>query len=188
MTIVVALSACATAKQSHPISWQQHSQQLNGMDNWRLQGRISIKDSVQTVQANIDWEQKGSNTVIQIYSAFGLGSHELHYGFEGAQLRDPEGKIYHADSIQELMQDKLGWSTPPMFDYWLRGLPGPESQPDNTVFDQHGRLAELGQEQWRIEYLSYGLSGGINLPTKMRLHHPTPATIVIAVHNWETTP
>ncbi|MGV0005937.1 MAG: lipoprotein insertase outer membrane protein LolB [Candidatus Porifericomitaceae bacterium WSBS_2022_MAG_OTU9] len=187
MLVSIALCSCAVAKPRPPVSWQQHSQQLNGMSNWRLQGRISIRDDSQAVQANISWEQKGRHTVIQIYSAFGLGSHELHYGPEGAQLRDPEGHIHHATSIQELMQDRLGWSTPPMFSHWLRGLPGSESQPDSTVFDQLGRLAELGQEQWQIEYLGYGLSGGIDLPTKIRLQHTAPATIVIAIHNWETT-
>lgn len=186
MASACLLHACASAKTLPPGDWRQHNQQLAAISKWELQGRISIKSGDESAQASISWSQDGDNLVIRLFGSFGLGSHELHSDQDGARLLDSNGKVHHAASIQELMQQRLGWSTPPMFSHWVRGLPGPgELEQDQAEFDRQGRLRALSQSQWHIEYLDYTASDGVTLPAKIRMRHETDAVMVIAIHNWQ---
>ena len=186
MASACVLHACTSAKVQVPVDWRQHHQQLAAISKWELRGRVSIKSGDETVLASINWSQDGDNLVIRLFGTLGLGSHELHSDQHGAKLLDSSGKVHHAASIQELMQQKLGWSTPPMFGHWVRGLPGPgELGHDQATFDPQGRLRTLTQAQWHIEYLDYTTSGGMALPAKIRMRHDTAAVMVIAIHNWK---
>ena len=183
--VAVVLCACAGQKLQQQDSWQQRQQQLENIVKWRLQGRISLRQGEQAVQANIDWQQDNEYLVIQVYGSFGLHNHELRYDQDGASLLDPKGNIYYASSIQELMLQELGWSTPEMFSRWVRGLPGEEADPGEAIFDPQGRLSRLYQGQWDIEYLDYVVSDGVSLPRRIRMRNGENLTLLVAIHNWE---
>ena len=185
MTLLLAACVSSTRPPSAPDSRQRDP--AHPVDNWRIQGRISLRDANQSALATLDWTQNHAQGVLRLSGPWGLGTRILHYGPDHAELTSSDGETYSAANLEALMQQHLGWSTPPFFHYWVRGLPEPDTHAVQTL-DAQDRLAELEQAGWHIMYMAYTHTNGIALPKKIRMHHEAPVTITLAIHSWELDP
>jgi outer membrane lipoprotein LolB len=67
--------------------------------------------------------------------------------------------------------------------YWVRGLPDP-LQASVLAGDSQGRLTQLEQNGWIIDYLRYAQQGqGIELPTRIRAHQDE-WTVQMVIKKW----
>jgi len=93
-------------------------------------------------------------------------------------LTTSEGRDASAADAEELTERLLGFRIPlaGLAD-WVRGRPAPAPAPTLVRRDAAGRLAELEQSGWRIEYLEYA---GTRPSFSLRaLHHFTASYHII---------
>ena len=102
---------------------------------------------------------------------FGGGSVRLTYDRRGAELRDAEGDIYHGATMQELLLRATGWDLPiEGLNYWVLGLPDP-AVPARSTLDEWGRLKQLEQLGWDVEFIEYTQAGEYELPKRVFIRH-----------------
>ena len=91
---------------------------------------------------------------------------------------------FQAESAEALLQQQLGWSLPVahLF-WWIRGLPAEDSKSSLTL-DSESRLANLTQDDWQVEYLSYVEQNGYWLPERMKLHGAN-LDITLVIKDWQ---
>lgn len=77
---------------------------------------------------------------------------------------------YEAPTPEQLLGEQLGWSLPVShLVWWVRGLPAPGSK-SRVTLNADSRLANLEQDGWKIEYLSYVEQNGFWLPERLKLY------------------
>lgn len=171
---LIFLSACTNLLpfKEHQASqnWEDTKKALSAMQSWSLQGRIAARNENESGSASLYWQQQSENYNIRIIAAFGRGSLELEGDAAGVSMRDKEGQLLQAGSPEELMMQSLGWRVPVRgLQYWVRGLPDPNSQPDTILFDDEARISELRQQGWEVSYARYVEVGDLHLPKKLSL-------------------
>jgi len=93
-----------------------------------------------------------------------------------------EGKTFSASSPEQLLAQQWGFNIPVSYlNYWIRGLPAPGDA--KKQFDGQGRLVELNQAGWHVQFLDYTQKKGIELPKKIFLAS-NDMKVKIMVYDW----
>ena len=101
----------------------------------------------------------------------------------GVQLKTSKGESFVADDPEELMQNLFGYSLPINgLRHWLLGIPDPKQQHADLKLDEQGRLMQLKQSDWLIDYKRYHDSAPV-LPALIQISNPT-LSANIKVDNW----
>lgn len=165
-------------------SWQTHKQQVVPLDAWQISGKLGIRSERESGSAVLFWLQRQDYFDIRLSGPLGQGSTRLT-GRQGAVTLDIANRgTYQAQSAEDLMQQQLGWSLPVNnLLWWVRGLPSPHSK-SRVQLDNNSLLAQLEQDQWQIEYLSYRTENGIQLPERIKLSG-AGLNITLVVKEWQ---
>ncbi|WP_205341553.1 lipoprotein insertase outer membrane protein LolB [Denitrificimonas caeni] len=165
-------------------SWQTHKQQVAPLDAWQISGKLGIRSERESGSAVLFWLQRQDYFDIRLSGPLGQGSTRLT-GRQGAVTLDIANRgTYQAQSAEDLMQQQLGWSLPVKnLLWWVRGLPSPHSK-SRVQLDNNSLLAQLEQDQWQIEYLSYRTENGIRLPERIKLSG-AGLNITLVVKEWQ---
>lgn len=165
-------------------SWQTHKQQVAPLDAWQISGKLGIRSERESGSAFLFWLQRQDYFDIRLSGPLGQGSTRLT-GRQGAVTLDIANRgTYQAQSAEDLMQQQLGWSLPVNnLLWWVRGLPSPHSK-SRVQLDNNSLLAQLEQDQWQIEYLSYRTENGIQLPERIKLSG-AGLNITLVVKEWQ---
>jgi outer membrane lipoprotein LolB len=189
--LAAVLSACASLPRPLPTPdaaarWAGRQVQLQEMQSWELNGRISVsgpqgspQDSpgsssgspVGSWSARIRWVQRGDAYDVYFMSPFGQRMAWLQGDRSGVTLRLPDKEPLQAATAEELLAANFGWSAPVgALRYWVLGAPQPEREAETTL-DDYGRLLRLRQDDWRIEFPQYVASAAAagDLPRKLVL-------------------
>jgi outer membrane lipoprotein LolB len=79
----------------------------------------------------------------------------------------------------------MGWTMPVEgMRYWAIGLPAPDSKPERQQLDDQGRLLELSQSGWTIEYRRYQPVGEVELPDKIFMQNHK-LNVKLVVERWQ---
>jgi outer membrane lipoprotein LolB len=170
---------------AHPAqTWAEQQSTLAQMTNWRIQALVGVVLNQQAESANVIWQQySDEHYSIEFYGALGLGATYLKGQPGSVTLTDHEGKTYHANNPEQLMQQALGWSLPlDGLVYWIRGLPVP-NVPYQSTLNPYGTLATLSQQGWTIQYLNEQRLGNRILPSKIKLKNEG-LSVTIVIHTW----
>ena len=167
-TIALLLAACAAPEFQRPAE--------NVV--FELTGRIAVKYRDEAASGNIAWRHSAGSDEMLLSSPFGQGLARIVRTREVVTLTTSEGHDVSAADAEALTEQVLGFRIPlkGLAD-WVRGRPGPG--PARTQNDA-GRLVELEQSGWKIEYLGY--EGG--LPSRMRLIYPG-LELRLAISSWK---
>ena len=123
--------------------------------NWTLQGRIGIQAGEQSLSGNIHWQHRADTDDVLMTSPLGQGVARIERNAAGVTLEVPNQPARHAADAESLTREVLGYALPLSgMAWWVQAQPDPERAFEATR-DAAGRLAQLRQDGWVIDYLQY---------------------------------
>lgn len=148
---------------------------------FELAGRIAVRYRDDAGSGNITWRHGVRSDEMLLTSPFGQGIARLVRAGEEITLTAQDGREFKATDAELLTEQVLGFRLPlrGLAD-WVRGRPAPAPAPTQRRNDDAGRLLELEQSGWRIEYLEY--EG--KLPSRLKLTFPG-LELRLAVSGWK---
>lgn len=185
------LTACSTTpqlkepeKNDTHISWAAHKDYLTEQNNFQASGKIAIKQDGKRNSASLQWQQQNHHYRIFITGPLGSSAITITGSPKGVEMDiSGEGRFY-ASSPEALMMQRLGWSLPINdLSYWAKGIPAPRSAYKHAL-DSQGRLIQLQQNQWLIEYKNYHSLADTDWPRKMELHYGEDIQVTLLIKQW----
>ena len=165
--------------------WLEHQLAVNQIYSWDINGRVGIKTDKQNGTATLYWHQFGSNYELRIIAPLGQGTYILRGSPAGVVMQGPDGKVYSANRPEELMQAGLGWSVNlDGLQYWVRGIPKPDTSYSELSLDKKGRLNYLTQSGFSIEVQRYTDLEQVSLPEKLMIKSDD-LQLKMIIQNWE---
>lgn len=165
------LAGCAgvapPAVENPAAAWELRQSELGPVTSWRLHGRLAMRTADQGWHATLDWERDGERHRMDFTGPLGRGHLRLVQDGQGAELKDADQRIWRAQNAEQILYRVTGWTLPIQgLNYWILGLPVP-AWPSHQQLDSQGRLKNLMQSGWRIEFREYARYGSYDLPVKM---------------------
>lgn len=146
---------------------------------FELSGRIAVKYRDDAASGNIAWRHSADSDEMLLTSPFGGGIGRIVRARDLVTLTTSDGHDVSAADAEALTEQVLGFRIPLLgLADWVRGRAGPGAA--RTRADGEGRLLELEQRGWRIEYLGY--EG--KLPSRLRLLYPG-VELRLAISEWK---
>lgn len=146
---------------------------------FEISGRIAMRFGGEAASGSVAWRHRERGDEVLITSSVGQGVARLVREGNEFILTTAEPREYRAADAEALTEQVLGFRLPlaGLAD-WVRGraAPGPAQQ----RYDAGGRLAELEQSGWKIEYLEW--SGA--RPARLRLTYPG-LELRLAISEWK---
>ena len=168
---LLLLAACATPEFLFPAADAE----------FELSGRIAVRYRDDAGSGNISWRHGARADEMLLTSPLGQGLARIVRSGDQVVLTAQDGREFKAADAESLTEQVLGFRVPlrGLAD-WVRGRPAPAPAPAMQRNDASGRLAELEQAGWRIEYLEY--QGG--LPSRLKLSFPG-VELRLAISEWK---
>ncbi len=187
---VVVLSACATRPSVSPedskANWLAHQAAVQTLTHWQVKGRIAVRSASEGWTAHFDWEQRGEDYRIRVRGPFGQGAVELQGDGAGVWLKRTDQPPLYALNPEALLEQETGWRLPVGgLSSWLRGLPVPGGEP-TIAWDARGRVLEIEQDGWQINYSRYLPQGDLQLPGKFRMTRES-LQVKFILDGWQTS-
>ena len=187
---IALLPACAVtppadAEQSarQPL-YEQRAARLSLLENWALVGRLAVSDDEDGGSGKLSWRQQPGGSRMDFHGALGRGAWRLLSDTAGAELEFADGRRYRADSVDALVHGQIGWHVPvDKLAWWVRGLAAPGVYAERLL-DEEGRLSQLDQAGWSIEFGRYEAVAGEALPLRMTARQQD-RTVKLAIRTWE---
>ena len=187
---LLVLAGCAAPLPVPPVdaeaSWQSRQQQLTRMNNWRLKGRLAINRGAESWHLKVNWRQKQNGYEIFLSGPFGSGQVKLTGNPDGVVLRDSERQSYYAAEPEMLLYEHTGVFMPVTgLRYWILGLPDPaKNHTTQTRLDAYGRLAQLQQRAWTVQFPDYVAVKHYELPERL-LIQGEDIEVRLVVDDWQ---
>ena len=169
--ILLVLAGCAAPSPQPPpeVNWQQQLAALTALEDWGFNGKVAVSTPSGSETARLRWAQQGSRSELVLSGPVGWNRATLVS--DGSRLRlqrDGEWQEFGLDDHRAL-EEQLGWPLPLNYlPYWVRGMPAPGPSIEQLdVID--GKLAELRQDGWHVEYRAYQQAGGLLLPERIHV-------------------
>ena len=148
--LLLALGACASIP---PAPTREMPAALPG--NWTLQGRIGIQTGDQSLSGQIHWQHRAGSDTVLMTSPLGQGVARIVSDAGGVTLEVPNQPVRHASDAESLTREVLGYALPVSgLTWWLQARPAP-GRVFGVTRDAAGRVAQLKQDGWVIDYLQY---------------------------------
>jgi outer membrane lipoprotein LolB len=165
--------------------WDAHSALLQSLASWDLRGSVAVNSEQENWDARLSWRQQGDTYQLRFLAPLGQGAAILEGNADSVTIRAADGSTRSAADPETLLRETTGVTLPLQgLRYWIRGLPAPDSIPRRQQLDAAGRLAELEQNGWQIEYARYLETNSPALPAKLVLRNGD-YRIKIVVSAWE---
>jgi outer membrane lipoprotein LolB len=150
------LSACAHKTTLKSVEFKTHQETLSPLNNWKLSGKLGIKTTDESGSVNIKWTQAAESYDIQLTGPLGQKSIHIEGNNQQVSLKEKGKPEVRAHSAEELIREVTGWKLPLVqLNYWIRGLPAPDTKIKNIKDNGMGLIGTLEQSGWLIEYASY---------------------------------
>lgn len=149
---------------------------------FELSGRIAVSYRDDAGSGNIAWRHAPLTDEMLLTTPLGQGVARLARVGSDITLTTQDGREFRAADAESLTEQVLGFRVPIVgLADWVRGraAQAPAPAPTHARADAAGRLAELEQAGWRIEYQAY--EGA--LPARMRLSFPG-VELRLAISEW----
>ncbi len=193
LVVLSGLVACApTAVRYEPVidvEWQQQQKLHNQLQSWTISGRIAIQTEYEGGQADYTWQQYNSSDYkIRLQAPMGAGTTLIMGRKNGVTLKTSSGEELFDTDVDKLMHNLNGWSLPVSgLQYWVRGLPAPDSEYDIREWKDSGLPGVMQQDGWRIEFKKYQSVGNYYLPGKLfinRVDSNEEVDVRLIIRQW----
>jgi outer membrane lipoprotein LolB len=165
----ILLTACAgvVPTPESPQDWAARERRLAALDGWSLKGRLALRSPQDSFNGSMSWEQTRDRLDFRFRGPLGVSGFRLEGGLEDLVLTDADGERWYLRDPQGDLEARLGWSVPiASLRYWMLAVPDPASRVA-VSYDTSGRLAQLVQRDWTVQYQSYRQYDGEWLPHKL---------------------
>ena len=190
LAFTLLIAACSTiptgetSQAERILLYEAKSGVLAEAQQWALKGRLAINDGENGGSGHLGWQKNGQTSSMNFHGALGRGAWQLKADDNGAVLEWADGKIYRADTVDELLEQRLDWTIPVnALAWWVRGLVAPGKW-DLRQLDGHGNIEQLNQLGWSIEYGRYRDAGSVSMPMKLTARRQS-YTVRFAIQNWD---
>ena len=146
---------------------------------FRLTGRAAVRYAGNGASVGIDWRHDTRTDDLLITSPLGQDVARISRRDGEVRVVTADQKEYAASDAESLTEQVLGWRLPltGLAD-WVQGRADPR-RPARLTRDAQQRLAELLQDDWRVEYQEYE---GVR-PSRLRISR-TGLEIRFVVDQW----
>lgn len=146
--LMLALAGCASVP---PVSAPPPAAQ----DAWTLKGRIGVQHGDESVSGQLLWQHRADRDELLMISPLGQGVARIVRDAGGVMLEVPNQAPRYAPDAESLTREMLGYALPVAgLVWWVQARPDP-SAPFEVRLDEGGRVAQLRQSGWVIDYLQY---------------------------------
>ena len=146
---------------------------------FELVGRVAVRYGNDGASGRIAWRHSSAADELLITSPLGQGIAQVTRRGGEVKLVTADQKEYGASDAESLTERVLGWRLPLAgLPDWVQGRADP-ARPAKSVRDAQSRLAELMQDDWRVEYQEY--EG--ERPSKLRISR-ADLEIRLVVDQW----
>lgn len=189
--LVLLLAGCAGLGPQESIEgpgnkqdWTTHKARISEIDGWQIRGKIGIRAPQDSGSGTLFWLQRQDYFDIRLSGPLGRGATRLNGRPNAVALEVAGQGRFEAESPEALVESQLGWRLPVSnLLWWVRGLPAPDSR-SRIALDANGRLANLQQDGWDIQYLGYSDEDGYALPSRIKLAG-RDLQITLVVKDWQ---
>lgn len=189
LVAILLLGACARLPQQNIIPenlqthWSEHQQQVGKLENWDIMGKLGIRTPAQSNSARFNWQQQAQHFDIRVTTLLGQGVATLS-GTSGDVYLNIAGRgEYTTHAPEALLLQELGWTLPvDVLNYWVRGIPAPDSQARYQLNDQ-GLLDTLQQAGWQLQFSRYQQLESQHLPSKILLQQ-NDIKLTLLIKKW----
>lgn len=148
--LALILGGCASVPSAPRINVEPSLQA-----SWTLQGRIGVQAGEQSLSGQIHWQHSAETDEVLMTSPLGQGVARIVRNVEGVMLEVPNQPPRHAPNAESLTREALGYVLPVSgLVWWVQARPDPDNVFEATR-DAAGRLTQLRQNGWVIDYLQY---------------------------------
>lgn len=192
LAIALLLNACTAVTVREPgtsgkQAYQERARQVGAIEQWGLVGRLSLDDGEDGGSGKLSWDAQPAGSDLDFHGAMGRGAWQLKVREHSATLKEADGAVQTALDVNELMQNRIGWSIPvEALAWWVRGLKAP-GETGLEQFDTDGRLLSLQQHGWTVEFKRYRSVGKIILPVRLEAQKDS-YRVKLAVSRWRLGP
>jgi outer membrane lipoprotein LolB len=179
LLLAILLAGCAAL----PTVTSKHPQTVAELDNWALNGRVSLTQGETGWHAGLTWREHDGEYVLRVIGPLGQGAFEVSGDDAGVLLIDADGRAFTARDADALLQHVTGWILPVSgMHYWVRGLvmPGVEAKLERN---SAGLVSHLNQSGWAISYDRYRSVAGLALPGRLQMERDGVA-VRLVVDEW----
>ncbi len=166
--------------------WAAHQRQLHAFEAWTVVARLALQSGTQSSSASLHWRQQQQHYLIRLSGILGIGLTTIEGDVKRITVTTPKQQLSTSGDLQQWLHQQLGFRIPvAQLRWWLRGVLAPEAisgsapQHHKTLqyrLNAQGRLLELQQHGWRIQYRRYARFDGLDLPTRIRLQYTPPSS------------
>jgi len=148
--LALILGGCASVPSAPRINVEPSLQA-----RWTLQGRIGVQAGEQSLSGQIHWQHRADTDEVLLNSPLGQGVARIVRNVEGVMLEVPNQPTRRAPDAESLTREALGYALPVAgLVWWVQARPDPD-QAFEATRDAAGRLTQLRQNGWVIDYLQY---------------------------------
>jgi outer membrane lipoprotein LolB len=195
--LVLSLAACAgqPLRQARPApataaqlqAQAQRAAVLSAHPRWTMQGRVALSNGRQGGSGRIEWQQDRNVYSVSLSAPITRQSWRLSGDGRSARLEGLEGGTRQGTDAQVLLRDATGWVIPvSALAAWVRGIAAPELPPAEAAFDVQGRLTELQQGGWTIDYSDWQPQSGLGVELPHRLNASQgDARVRLVIDAWQ---
>jgi len=170
--LITLISNCSTAPPIAPTAdWQQQQAIQEELKDWMLRGRVNVQYENESHTPRIQWHQRDKGYNIRLWGTFNAGNTRI-IGKGGDVTMEHDGKVFKANSPEDLILQQLGYELPVSYlEYWVRGIPAPNSRADFTLNEQN-QLSQINQDGWTINYKEHRQYGNFIFPRRVEVTRP----------------
>lgn len=149
--------------------WLERRHALQAMEDWQLTGRISVTDGIDSWTGRLEWQESPGGYDIRLSAPLGQGHLRL-VGSDAGVVLNTGDALEYANDPGDLLYAHTGVQMPVTeMRWWIRGLPGPEYR-DGADLDAQGRLEELVEAGWTVDFRGYTDVAEMQLPRRVFIH------------------
>jgi outer membrane lipoprotein LolB len=167
-------AGCATSPLSRePLAASAQEALLRELPGFRFDGRAAARVREDgSAPANLSWIQQGTESRLQLTGLLGTGGLTLVFSPGSLLVSNGRGESFRDGEAEQVIAAQLGFVPP--FDalrFWALGLAAQGEPPASQQVGPAGRIAEMTQQGWRIQYRRWAAvatrDGEMQLPQRL---------------------
>lgn len=164
---LIFLCSCASQQATQSIdNISDYQKRLSAIEQWQLRGKIVVLSNNESEKAKFTWQNTQDDYKIRLSGALGMGTTYIKGNQFRVRLEQNGKQPVEADTPEQLIYDQLGRDIPVShLRYWVKGLPSPNSQIDQALYDEQGMIQQLSQDGWHLRYIDFSINDEWQLPS-----------------------